>query len=198
MPTSPRTIVLASRSPRRRALAESEGWIVRVVEPPEEAEAAEGPIRPGESLGDYVVRLAWAKARAVAAEVPEGLLVACDTVSEVAGEILGKPADEADARRMLERLSGRRHRVMTGICVWPRPEGEPVFAATESELEMKPLSRDLIDGYLASGLWRGKAGACGYQDEAIPLELRAGSGSNVVGLPLETLRDIFSRITRGL
>lgn len=196
MPTSPRTIVLASRSPRRRALAESEGWIVRVVEPPEEAEAAEGPIRPGESLGDYVVRLAWAKARAVAAEVPEGLLVACDTVSEVAGEILGKPADEADARRMLERLSGRRHRVMTGTCVWPRPEGEPVFAATESELEMKPLSHDLIDGYLASGLWRGKAGACGYQDEAIPLELRAGSGSNVVGLPLETLRDIFSRITR--
>lgn len=191
MPTSPRTIVLASRSPRRRALAESEGWIVQVVEPPEEAEAAEGPIGPGESLGEYVIRLAWAKARAVAAEVPEGLLVACDTVSEVAGEILGKPADEADARRMLERLSGRRHRVMTGTCVWPRPEGEPVFAATESELEMEPLSRDLIDCYLASGLWRGKAGACGYQDEAIPLRLRSGSGSNVVGLPLETLRDIF-------
>jgi len=198
MPTSPRTIVLASRSPRRRALAESEGWIVRVVEPPEEAEAAEGPIRPGESLADYVVRLAWAKARAVAAEVQDGLLVACDTVSEVDGEILGKPADEADARRMLERLSGRHHRVMTGTCVWPRPEGEPVFAATESELEMEPLSDSVINAYLASGLWRGKAGACGYQDDAIPLRLRAGSGSNVVGLPLETLRDIFSRITRGL
>lgn len=194
MPTLPRTIVLASRSPRRRALAESEGWIVRVVEPPEEAETAEGLIRPGESLADYVIRLAWAKARSVAAEVPEGLLVSCDTVSEVDGEILGKPADEADARRMLERLSGRRHRVMTGTCVWPRPKGEPVFTATESELEMEPLSGSVIDGYLASGLWRGKAGACGYQDEAIPLRLRAGSGSNVVGLPLETLREIFRRL----
>lgn len=194
MTTSPRTIVLASRSPRRRALAESEGWIVRVIEPPEEAEADEGPIGPGESLADYVIRLAWAKARAVVTQVPEGLLVACDTVSEVAGEILGKPADEADARRMLELLSGRKHRVMTGTCVWPRPEGEPVFAATESELEMKPLSAAAIDAYLASGLWRGKAGACGYQDEAIPLELLAGSGSNVVGLPLETLREIFRRV----
>jgi predicted house-cleaning NTP pyrophosphatase (Maf/HAM1 superfamily) len=59
---------------------------------------------------------------------------------------------------------------------------------------MKPLSTAAIDAYLATGLWRGKAGACGYQDEAIPLELRAGSGSNVVGLPLETLREIFRRV----
>lgn len=142
----------------------------------------------------FVVRLAVAKARAIVRDVDEGLLVTCDTVGEIDGEVLGKPAGIDEARRMLRLLSGRRHRVVTGTCVWPRPAGDPVCAATESRLFMEPLSDADIEAYLESGLWRGKAGACGFQDEAIPLRLEAGSGSNVVGLPVETLRDIFSRL----
>lgn len=194
MAASPRSFVLASRSPRRRALAEAEGWLVTVVHPPEEAEAGQPPRQPGESLEQYVLRLAWAKAAAVAGVVPHGLLVTCDTVSEVDGQILGKPSDRDDARRMLLALSGKRHRVMTGSCVWSRPAGSPILVATESELEMEPLSPAVLETYLESGLWEGKAGACGYQDEVIPLRLRSGSPSNVVGLPLETLRDIFGRL----
>ncbi len=186
--------MLASRSPRRLELAVREGWIVRVAEPPEEAEAEAAPRRPDESLADYVRRLALAKARAVGEGFATGTIVACDTLSEVDGIPLGKPADRADAKRMLESLSGRTHRVVSGVCVWQRPELEPLQAAAESLLEMGPLEAEFLDWYLDSGMWRGKAGACGFQDERLPLRLLAGSASNVVGLPLEILRDMLAEI----
>jgi septum formation protein len=189
---SRRSIVLASRSQRRLELATGEGWRVTVAAPPEAAEESQPPRGPDEPLADYVIRLARAKAEAVAATGVAGMLVACDTLSEVDGVALGKPAGRDDARRMLESLSGRRHRVLTGICVWPLPNGEPRFAVAESLLEMGPLSEEFLDWYLASGLWQGKAGACGFQDERLPLALVSGSASNVVGLPLELLREMLA------
>jgi septum formation protein len=189
---SRRSIVLASRSPRRLELARGEGWQVTVAAPPESAEESQPPRGPAEPLADYVIRLARAKAEAVAATGLAGVLVACDTLSDVEGTVLGKPADRNDARRMLESLSGRRHRVLTGVCVWQLPDGQPRFAVAESLLEMGPLSEEFLDWYLASGLWQGKAGACGFQDERLPLTLVAGSASNVVGLPLELLREMLA------
>ena len=160
---------------------------------PDEAVEAGQPARaPDEPLGAFVQRLARAKAEAVAAAGAVGTVVACDTLSDVDGVVLGKPADAADARRMLEALSGRRHRVLTGVCVWPRPHGAPRLAVAESLLEMAPLSAEFLDWYLDSGLWRGKAGACGFQDERLPLRLVAGSPSNVVGLPLELLGEMLA------
>lgn len=183
--------MLASRSPRRLELARAEGWQVTVAAPPEEAEESQPPRGPAETLADYVVRLALAKAEAVAQTIAAGVLVACDTLSEVDGAVLGKPADAADARRMLESLSGRRHRVLTGACVWQIPDGQPRVAVAESLLEMGPLSEEFLEWYLASGLWQGKAGACGFQDERLPLRLVSGSPSNVVGLPLELLNEML-------
>ena len=185
-------IVLASRSPRRLELARAEGWLVTVAPPDEAVEADQPPRGPGESLAAFVQRLAFAKAEAVAATGAEGTIVACDTLSEVEGTVLGKPADATEARRMLRALSGRRHRVLTGVCVWHRPDGRPRQAVAESFLEMGPLSEDFLAWYLASGLWVGKAGACGFQDERLPLALVAGSPSNVVGLPLELLREMLA------
>lgn len=191
---SRRRIVLASRSPRRLELATAAGWDVEVILPPEEAEGAAPPRGPSESLDAYVLRLARAKAEAVAALGAIGTILACDTLSEVDGVALGKPADEADARRMLTTLSGRAHRVVTGVCLWRRPEAAtPVLATAESTLAMDPLSEEFLDWYLASGMWRGKAGACGFQDERLPLRLIAGSPSNVVGLPLELVNDMLRR-----
>jgi len=133
-PASRQRIVLASRSPRRLELAQAEGWIVTVAAPPEMAEAAQ-PLRAAdESLEDYVVRLAAAKAAAVAAMGVSGTLVACDTLSEVDGQILGQPIDAEHARRMLLLFSGRRHRVVTGVCVWRCPELSPLYASVESLL----------------------------------------------------------------
>jgi septum formation protein len=186
--------VLASRSPRRLELARREGWHVTVVEPPEAAEADAPPRSPDETLAAYVRRLAAAKAHAVAATEITGTILACDTLSEVDGHVLGKPADRDDARRMLLALSGRGHRVVTGVCLWHRPTGDPVMADSESLLVMEPLDDEFLEWYLDSGLWQGKAGACGYQDERLPLRLVAGSESNVVGLPLELVRKLLEQL----
>lgn len=185
-------IILASRSLRRAEIARAEGWTVRILAPPEAAEADAAPRGPHETLPGYVRRLALAKAEAVAALVPTGRILACDTLSEVDGLLLGKPQDRSDARRMLEALSGRVHRVVTGVCLWSRPDGEPRLAAAESLLEMDPLEPALLDWYLDSGLWEGKAGACGFQDDRLPLRLVAGSPTNVVGLPVELVRELLA------
>ena len=186
------SIILASRSPRWLELARTAGWLVTVAAPDEAVEASQPPRAPEEPLAAYVQRLALAKAEAAAQGVAVGTLVACDTLSEVDGVVLGQPIDAADARRMLVALSGRRHRVLTGVCVWRLPDGQPRFAVAESLLEMGPLSEEFLDWYLASDLWRGKAGACGFQDERLPLRLVDGSPSNVVGLPLELLGEMLA------
>lgn len=192
-------IVLASRSPRRLALATEAGWHVTVAAPPEAAEAGAPARGNQESLEAYVQRLALAKATAVVTAGLTGMILACDTLSEVDGEALGKAADESEARQMLQRLSGRTHRVVTGVCLWrksPPANGitaePPVTASAESILAMGDLTAEFLDWYLASGLWRGKAGACGFQDERLPLRLVSGSPSNVVGLPLELIREMLA------
>lgn len=187
-PSSRPKVILASGSPRRREIATAEPWQLLVIEPPADAEAREPGRGPDESLERLVMRLAAAKGRAVRPVAPPGIILACDTLSEVDGEPLGKPVDEPDARRMLKLLSGRRHRVVTGIWLCLHPNGAVIESAEESELFMPVLSDAVVDAYLASRLWKGKAGACGFQDGAIPLELIAGSASNVVGLPIEAVR----------
>ncbi len=194
---SPRRVVLASGSPRRAELARGQGWRVVVIAPPEEVESAASTRAAAESLEDYVVRLACVKAAAVVDAGATGLLLACDTVGEVDGILLGKPADRYDAARMLRALSGRTHRVVTGVCLWriagDGSRSEPLTGTAESTLFLPPLDEAFLAEYLASGLWQGKAGACGFQDGRIPLELRAGSPSNVVGLPLELVREMLAK-----
>jgi septum formation protein len=201
-PASRRQIVLASGSPRRRALAAAEGWDVQVVPPPEAVEASAAARGADESLEAYVLRLARVKGQAVADTGIEGTILACDTLSEVDGTALGKPGDREDARRMLIQLSGRVHRVLTGVWLCRRQVADSsgtaaprlLEAVEESLLEMGPLSNGLLEWYLDSGMWQGKAGACGFQDERLPLRLVAGSASNVVGLPLERVREMLAEI----
>lgn len=191
--------MLASGSPRRAELARAEGWRVEIVAPPEAVEENAPPRGETETLEAFVTRLAVAKAAAVVASGARGLVLACDTLSEVDGLPLGKPVDEADARRMLEALSGKRHRVVSGVCLWNAADGNAraatVTGHAESTLFMPSLDDAFIAGYLATDLWRGKAGACGFQDGHVPLELVAGSASNVVGLPLELVRELLARIS---
>lgn len=193
--------MLASGSPRRAELARSEGWDFVIVPPPEAAETDAAPRGAGEPLEAFVTRLALAKAQAVVALGTQGLVLACDTLSEVEGLPLGKPTGREDARRMLRALSGRRHRVVSGVCLWPieasSQPGEPLTGHAESQLFMPPLSEAFIAGYLETGLWEGKAGACGFQDGHVPLELVAGSRSNVVGLPLELVRELLEQLSNG-
>lgn len=190
--------MLASGSPRRADLAREEGWNVEIIPPPDSAENGAAPRGDDESLESFVVRLARAKAAAVIAAGGRGIVLACDTLAEVDGKTLGKPSDREDARRMLLTLSGRLHRVVSGVCVWPvtrsGQRSEPLTGSAVSELSMRPLSESFLAAYLETGLWQGKAGACGFQDGHIPLDLVSGSPSNVVGLPLELVRAILASL----
>lgn len=142
-----------------------------------------------------MVRLAKAKAADVMAARPGHTILACDTLSEVDGVPLGKPKDRGEARSMLMALSGRRHRVVSGVCLWHAGSaGKPLTGHAESWLVMPPLEEGFIGRYLDTGLWQGKAGACGFQDGHIPLELVSGSASNVVGLPIELVRAMLARL----
>jgi septum formation protein len=194
-PASLHRIVLASGSPRRRDLATAAGWDVLVMPPPEEAEARAATRSPGETLEDYVIRLARVKGQATVGHGATGLVLACDTVSEVEGVALGKATDRDDARRMLELLSGRKHRVLTGVWLCRTETDTVLEAVEESLLFMHPLDRPFLDWYLDTGMWRGKAGGCGFQDERLPLELVAGSESNVVGMPIERIETMLAALT---
>jgi septum formation protein len=192
-------IILASGSPRRRELLAEAGHQFDVVPPHESAEC--GICSEGGPAA-LVVELASTKAADVAGQLKQRgsldercLIIACDTVAECKGEILGKPRDEDHARQMLQLLSGSLHRVYSGLCLWrPLAEGtagQPQVRLAISELRMDTLSDAQIDDYLATSLWEGKAGAFGYQDRPGWLHLVSGSESNVVGLPMELLGEML-------
>ena len=177
-------LILASGSPRRRRLLAEAGYEFDVVVP---SEYAEYTVPGEENPAAAVARRAHEKAADVAQRVESGVIIACDTVVECNHLILGKPADPHDARRMLETLRGREHRVYSGLCVWRKPGLEPRVRVEVTVLFMDPLSDVQISEYLAGGAWQGKAGAFGYQDGLDWVHVVRGSESNVVGLPMELL-----------
>ena len=188
MPESPAKLILASRSPRRRQLLAAAGYRFEVRPPRQTAEC--GP-QSGEGPAEFVARLAYQKAANVATQVGSGLILGCDTVAECDGRILGKPQHEDHARAMLETLSGREHRVLSGLCLWQVPDGEPAVRVAVTTLRMDHLSDEQLDEYLSSGAWKGKAGGFGYQDRLGWVHVIDGSESNVVGLPMELLAEML-------
>jgi septum formation protein len=190
MATRPPKLILASRSPRRRELLAAAGYAFE-VDPP--SEAAECGVCSGETPAQLVARLAYQKAADVARRIERGLVLGCDTVVECRGQILGKPADLLHARAMLATLSGREHRVLSGLCLWQVPDGAPMVDVAITTLRMDELTPRQLDEYLAGGQWEGKAGAFGYQDGLDWVHVVQGSQSNVVGLPMELLAEMIAR-----
>lgn len=185
-------IILASQSPRRRELMTSAGYDFEICAPSETAECG---ICSKESTPELVARLALQKALDVAPRIEgDAIIVACDTVADVLGRVLGKPQDRHHAREMLQLLSGRRHAVFSGLCVLRVPDGEPVVQVAKSELQMAALTSEQIEAYLDSEAWMGKSGAFGYQDNHPWLKLVSGSAENVVGLPLELLHGMLAQL----
>jgi septum formation protein len=173
-------LVLASASPRRIELLRQIGIVPDRVDP---AEIDETP-RPGEEPPAYALRLAEAKLRVVLPRHPGAYILAADTVVACGRRILPKPADEAGARSCLMLISGRRHRVHSGIAL-ASPDGRLTLRRVESRIAFKRLSEAEIAAYLATGEWQGKAGGYAIQGRAAALvRFISGSYSNVVGLPL--------------
>lgn len=173
------TLILASASPRRLALLAQAGIVPDQVVP---ADIDETPL-PGELPAAYVARLSMEKAHFVAAQFPDACVLAADTTVAVGRRILGKPEDEAQAAAFLRLMSGRRHRVFTGVCV--EAAGKARQRTVMTQVQFKRLSEAEIAAYLASGEWQGVAG--GYRIQGLAeryIKAIHGSYSNVVGLPL--------------
>ncbi len=189
-------IILASQSPRRHELMTEAGFNFEVVLPSETAECG---ICSRESTPELVARLAYQKGMDVAPRVDgEAILVACDTVADIMGRVLGKPENREHAEEMLRLLSGRKHAVYSGLCVVHVPSRQFQVEVAKSELEMEQLSDQQIEEYLDSEAWVGKSGAFGYQDGHPWLTLIAGTADNVVGLPIDLLRQMLARVDVGL
>lgn len=185
----PPRLVLASRSPRRKDLLTHAGYDFRVLPP--ESDQEEGPC-DGESAAELVERLAEQKALAVAAHLETAVVVGCDTVVECEGSIMGKPASETAARRMLLQLRGGEHRVYSGLCLVEMPGARKWKGVSVTTLVMDSISDEQLEQYLQSGEWAGKAGAFGYQDGLEWLRIVKGSASNVVGMPLELFSSLLT------
>jgi len=177
-------LVLASASPRRLELLRQVGIEPDRVDP---ADIDETPLRD-ETPRRLVARLAVGKAQAVAARHPQAHVLAADTIVAVGRRILGKPEDEADARRMLTLLSGRPHKVLTGVAVI-EPGGRTASRVVESRITFKRITDRELDGFIAGGDWTDASG--GYKIHRLAgafVTDISGSYTSVVGLPLyETL-----------
>jgi septum formation protein len=173
-------LVLASASPRRLELLRQVGIEPDLVDP---ADIDETPLKD-ETPRRLVARLALGKAQAVADRRAGAYVLAADTIVAVGRRILNKPTDEADARRMLDLVSGRAHRVLTGVAVIA-PEGRVGQRLSETRLQFKRLTKGEIDAFIASGEWRDAAGGYKIHQRAGAFCLSlSGSFTGVVGLPL--------------
>ena len=170
----------------------------------------------------YVAELAWQKAKAVAlsplspggrevegegerhlAPSPHAplstehsalstIILAADSTVWHQGEIIGKPADEADARRILGSLAGTTHQLWTGVCLWRLEDGVQVCWQEKSDVAFRPLSHDEFEHLITSKVWEGKAGGYGIESVGDPyLTVKTGTISNVIGLPIESLNEVI-------
>jgi MAF protein len=175
------TLLLASNSPRRRQLLALGGWMFSVLV----ADVDESP-HPGEAPGDYVLRLAESKARAVARQARPGqVVIAADTTVVDGSHILGKPQDMTEAEAMLKRLRGRVHQVCTGIAVLHPGDERLLTDLCVTDVPMRAYTDEEIDAYVLSGDPLDKAGAYAIQHTRFcPVESLQGCYASVMGLPL--------------
>ena len=186
-------LILASASPRRRQLLAEAGFVFETLPPDEDAEDER---RTNELPTEYVRRLAFQKAKNVADKVEQGIILGGDTVVLCGEEILEKPTDRKDARKMLRLLRGQTHSVLSGLCLIKKGITNEMVTYQETDstrLFMQPISDDLLETYLDTGAWQGKSGAFGYQDGNDWITILEGSESNVVGLPLELFRTMYHK-----
>ncbi len=188
----PAPVILATRSPRRIELARRMGLQFSAI--PADLDEIQ---RPGESPESFVERMAIDKADLLAGRHPDSLVIGCDTIVVVDDEVMGKPAGPDDAKRMLGLLSGREHRVLSGLSViWV--SGSICHSEVETTfVRFRAMTNQEIDGYVAEGEPLDKAGAYAIQGGAAAFveEIR-GSYDNVVGLPTEKLAAVLTELSR--
>lgn len=183
-------IILASRSPRRTEILRTVGWQFEAV-----AADIDETRRPDEAAVSYVKRLALEKAQTVAARFSNGVVLAADTTVVVDGEILEKPQDAKDARRMLGLLSGHWHEVITGVALLRIGEDRHLIDHETTRVRFAEMSDQEIDWYVMTGEPMDKAGAYAVQGKgALFIEEIQGDYFNVMGLPVRLVYKLAGRI----
>jgi septum formation protein len=180
----PPRLTLASASPARRDLLTQAGYSFDVVPANIDEPRGEGVT----DIRTFVQQVAWLKAAAVAPRVAGGIVLAADTVAWIDGAVIGKPADEADARRILRQLGGREHELWTGVCLWRRPDGVQLAWQEVTRVWFQRLDDAALSAYLATRQWANNSGAYAIEGQDDPhVRVVEGSLSNVIGLPMESL-----------
>ncbi len=188
---SARRLILASASPARRELLARLGRPFEIL-PADVEEPTEGYSDPR----TFVQSVAWLKAAAVAPRIDAGLVLAADTIAWINGHPVLKPADEADARRILTELGGHEHELWTGVVLWRRPDDLQVIWQERSLVHFRALEEATLNRYLATRSWRGHSGAYAIEEKDDPfVRVVEGSITNVIGLPMETLERVLSWFT---
>ncbi|VTR97962.1 Maf family protein [Tuwongella immobilis] len=185
----PFRLTLASGSFGRRALLEQAGYTfaVQPADIDEPTDTAFGDIR------HYVGDTAWRKAAKVAPTVADGLVLSADTVAWMHGHVIGKPVDRADAKRILQMLSGSVHELWTGVVLWHRPSDRQMIWQERSLVAMRAVSDAELEAYLDTNQWVGASGGYCIRETDDPfLTIVDGSMSNVIGLPMESLAVAFA------
>jgi nucleoside triphosphate pyrophosphatase len=186
------SLILASRSPQRRALLERLGvpFTVRVSDVPE--------LEQGSDPAQVAVENALRKARAVSRPGAVEAVIGCDTIVVLDGVIYGKPPDAATARATLSALGGRTHEVISGLALLLAERQAGVVertAVARTKVTFRPLERELLDWYVGTEEWRGRSGGYAIQGAGAKLALAVeGEEENVVGLPLAVLSEIYPEL----
>lgn len=186
----PFRLILASGSRDRRRLLAEAGFTfdVRPADIDEPRVAAYGDCR------QYVQEVAWLKAAAAAKHIDDGLILTADTVGWFDGQVIGKPDNADDARRILRALGGKTHELWTGVTLWKRPEDWQLSWQEVSLCVVKRFNDDELEAYIATNRWVGCSGAYSIEAENDPyVTVVQGSITNVIGLPMESLIPMLHR-----
>ena len=188
----PPYFILASASPRRRQLLSDAGYTFKVIHPDiDETAYSTDQIDPCK----YAEQLALAKAKSVARKHPESVVIGADTIVDFQGRIIGKPADAKDARQIVQILFSTPHKVITGIAICRIRDGVEIVANDSTTVFPKPLTEEQIAEHIKSNSWKDKAGAYAIQENGDEfIERIEGSLTNVMGLPMELLERLLSKI----
>lgn len=184
--------ILASSSPRRRQLLAEAGYEFTVVHPDIDESSF-----PAEQVAPckYAEQLALAKAKSVAQKYPDSLVIGADTIVDCRGEIIGKPKNAEQARRIVQKLFGEPHKVITGLAVCRARDGVEIVTSDSTTVFPKQLTQDQIAEHIESGLWKDKSGAYAIKENGDEfIERIEGNLTNVMGLPMELLERIICGI----
>ena len=189
--TLPFPLILASGSPRRRELLSAAGCDFKAVRPPLD----EPRVPPGAAHcpAAWAEALAYFKARAVADQFPDALIIGADTLVVHANTVIGKPTDQADARRILSTNFAGHNEIITGLALLYPSRNKRIITHVSTIVTMRRMQPDELEEYLASGAWRDKAGAYAFQEGGDKfVRSLQGSRTNIVGLPMEKLKQLLT------